>query len=62
MIAVRFLLDHAIQVVAVDFDTGGFFDGGGFGLMGSLLEHGSEAEEFAGPGLLQEALPAGLRR
>ena len=50
----RFSLQEDSDVVAVDFEANGFLDGGGGGLMGSLLEHGGEAEEFAMSGLVDD--------
>ena len=40
------------DVVAADFEAGGFFDGDGGGLVRRFAHHGSEAEEVAVGGLV----------
>ena len=44
-------LEQDGDVVAVDLDAGGGFDGDGGGLVGHAFEHGGEAEEVAVAGL-----------
>src|SRR5262249_11168878 len=44
---VRFALQQNKDVVPVDFEALGLFDGYGVGLMRSLVKHGSKTEEFA---------------
>ena len=39
------------DVVAIDFDAGGGFEGNGGGEVGDAFEHGGEAEEVAVAGL-----------
>ena len=42
----RFALQQRSDVVAADLDARGFFHGQGAGLVGRLLQHGSEAEKL----------------
>src|SRR6185503_13355522 len=49
---IRLAEHQGLDVIAGDFEANGFFESNGIGLMRSLLKHGGESKEFAGPGLI----------
>ena len=50
----RLALEQDGDVMTIDFDADRFFKRDGAGLMRRLIEHGSETEELAGRGLIND--------
>jgi len=53
---IRLTNHQCLNVITGNFEADGFFEGSRIRLMRSLLKHGGETEEFAGPGLIDDDL------